>query len=109
MRIWVQLFRSMRIRIRIQGFDDQKWQKIKRGIKKNVIYIFLGLHKGRPSHCTADAFSPHYREHQELKKLKFLPLFQFIALLDPDPDPADQNQCGSRSETLLSYLCVAVE
>ncbi len=33
-RIRVQQVRSMRIRIRIQGFDEQQLQKIKRGIKK---------------------------------------------------------------------------
>jgi hypothetical protein len=31
-----------------------------------------------------------------------------FALLDPDPDPADQNQCGSGSETLIKQLCLSV-
>jgi hypothetical protein len=31
-----------------------------------------------------------------MKRLNFLPFAWVIfALLDPDPDPADQNQCGS--------------
>ncbi len=47
----------VRIRIRIQGFDDQKWGKLY--IWKNfliffwskiAIYLSLGLHKGRPSY-----------------------------------------------------------
>jgi hypothetical protein len=38
-------------------------------------------------------------ERQALQNLKFLPVFLFssviVALLDRDPDPAEQNQCGS--------------
>jgi hypothetical protein len=45
------------------------------------------------------------REHPELQNMKFLNFWQFLrtffAHLYPDPDPGDQNQCGSGSETLL--------
>jgi hypothetical protein len=39
------------------------------------------------------------REHAALEDMKFSYSFLFLwvifALLDSDPDPADQNQCGS--------------
>jgi hypothetical protein len=34
----------------------------------------------------------------------FLHLWVLIVLLDPDPDPAHQNQCGSGSETLFKTV-----
>ncbi len=46
----------------------------------------------------ATAFSPRKRTSRtwNMKRLNFLPFAWVIfALLDPDPDPADQNQCGS--------------
>jgi hypothetical protein len=52
---------------------------------------------------TGKAFSPQKRT-SSTSKLEISLLFSFFVviftLLDPDPDPADQNQCGS--ETLLS-------
>jgi hypothetical protein len=64
MRIRIQYFRSMRIRIQIKTFDDQKFKKRLSSIKS---LKFL--------HCSRSR--------------------AFFALLDPDPDPVDQNQCGS--------------
>jgi hypothetical protein len=45
---------QIRIRIQIQGFDDQKLGKFTAEkniflIKKITFYLSLGLHKGRPS------------------------------------------------------------
>jgi hypothetical protein len=36
-------------------------------------------------------------------------LWVVFALLDPDPGPADQNQCGSGSETLVGSVTVLVQ
>ncbi len=56
-QIRIQYFKwfRIRIRIRIQGFDDQKLKKIQ--LEKNLsfwskiaIYLYLGLLKGRPSY-----------------------------------------------------------
>jgi hypothetical protein len=57
-RIRIQHFRSMwmRMRIQIQDFDDQKFKNLTAEkklliiVKKNAIYLSLGLHKGRPSY-----------------------------------------------------------
>ena len=50
----------------------------------------------KDAQATGEAFSPQ-KPHPALENLKFLPCFLFLwvifALLDPDP--ADQNQCGS--------------
>jgi hypothetical protein len=58
LRILIQHFLSMRIRIRIQiqGFDDQKFEgklQLEKNLNffiKNAIYLFLCVHKGRPSY-----------------------------------------------------------
>jgi hypothetical protein len=109
-RIRIQHFLSMRIRIQIQDFDDQK-------LEKNLLqkkYIFLikncNLLIPRPPKRTSrlqdKSLSPQKRTSGTLK-LEFSSLFWVIlALLDPDPDPyadpdpADRNECGSGSATL---------
>ncbi len=87
--LWIQHFKW--IRIRIQGFDDQKFQK-------NTADIFLknckkGLHKGR------EKPSALKREHPALQKMKFINCFLFVWVYfcplrslriknqDPDADP----------------------
>ncbi len=72
MRIRIQYSRSMMIRIRIQGSGDQKLKSLQ-PLKENI-------------------------QHFNIKFLYFLVfstvlLWVIFALLDPDP--ADQNQCGS--------------
>ncbi len=75
---------------------------------KIAIYIFLGLHKGRPSY--RGSLSSLEREHLATSKLEFsLLLWVILALLDPDPDPnsqcgsgtSRQNECESGSTALL--------
>ncbi len=57
MRIRIQLFRSMRIRIRGPWFDDQKLAKLYSWEKNQIFFklqfntsIFLGLRKGSASY-----------------------------------------------------------
>jgi hypothetical protein len=50
--------------------------------------------------ATGEAFSPQKRT-SSTSKLEFSSLFWVIlALLNPDPDPVDQNECGFGSTTL---------
>jgi hypothetical protein len=76
-----------------RDFDDQKLKE-KKPLKffllfcsKTVIYLFLGLHKGRLSYRRS--IQPSKREHPALQKMKFMNFFLFFwvffALLDPDP------------------------
>jgi hypothetical protein len=62
-------------------------KKILFWIKKNSIYLSLGLHKGRPSYRRSLQLK---REHPALQNMKFLDYFLLLwvifALLDPDPD-----------------------
>jgi hypothetical protein len=73
-RIRIQHFRAMRIRI--QGFVYQKLQNFAEEIKSNF-YIYQKILKEGPA-------------LQNIKLFNFL-LFLWVnfALLDPDPDPAD--------------------
>jgi hypothetical protein len=89
----------MLIRIRIQGFGDQKLGKIYSWIiffiSKIAIYLSLGLQKGCPSYRRSLQSSKENIQH--FKTLNFLTLFYLLghfcppesgfALLDPDPDP----------------------
>ncbi len=100
-------------RIRIQDFMTKNWKKITAEKKlnffgsKTTIYLFLGLHKGRPWYRRSLQLSKE--NIQFLKTWKFWTFFLFLwvifALLDQDPDPATQinaDPCGSGygSETL---------
>jgi hypothetical protein len=96
-------FLSMRIRIQIQGFDDQNLKHVHLRkififfLSKIAIYLSLGLHKGRPSYRRS--LHPLERENLALQDLNFLhTLWVFMALLDQDP--ADQYECRSGSTTL---------
>ncbi len=82
------------IPIRIQGFDDQKLEKLQ--LKKNLtffgskiaVYLSLGIHKGRPS-SRWSFFQPSKENIQHLK-MNFLNIFYFcrsLLPLNPDPDP----------------------
>jgi hypothetical protein len=79
--IRVQHFRSKRIRIQIQGFDDQYLKKIygKTYIffsSKIEIYLSLGLHK-KTSKLQENP-SVIKRGHPALQNFKFLHLFLFF-------------------------------
>jgi hypothetical protein len=94
-------FRSMGIRIQIQGLDDQKkynfcsWQNSY--LKKSEVAIFwsLGLHKGHPSYRRR--LQPSKENIQLIKTWSFPHFFHCLkvlfAFLDRDPVPADQIQC----------------
>ncbi len=77
------------IRIRIQGFNDQKLQLKKKIIfwgSKTTIYLSLSLQKG--FQATEEPFSPQKRTSRT-QNIKFLIFFLFLwvifALLDLDP------------------------
>jgi hypothetical protein len=81
------------------GFDDQKLEKftVRFLLSKIAIYLFLGSVKN--DQATGELFISQ-RKHLALKILKFLYFFgSFLPLLDPDP--ADQNECGSGFTTLI--------
>ncbi len=88
-------------RIVIQGFDDQKLNKITANkkiqlffISKIAIYLSLGLHKGRPSYKRS--LQPSRKNIQHLKRWNFLIFFllfcgsflpSWIWIRIPNPDP----------------------
>ncbi len=84
--------------IRIQGFDDQKLQKIT--AEKKIIFfgsittIYLGLHKGRSSYRRSLQLSKENIQH--LKTWNFVGHF---CLLDPDPD--SEYRSGSTGTDLI--------
>ncbi len=90
----IQLFRLNNDPIRIQGFNDQKLEKIHRWkdfyylfLLKVAIYLSLGLHKERPS--IRGSLQPSKENIQHFKTwnfFTFLFMWIFFALLDPDPD-----------------------
>jgi hypothetical protein len=62
--VWIRIqWIRVRIRVRIQGFDDRKMKKVQNFFihlfltKKIAIYLSLGLLKGRPSSYTGEVFS----------------------------------------------------
>ncbi len=78
--------------IRIQGFNDQKLKKKITAEKKNffgsktAIYLSLGLHKVRPKYRRSLQLSKEAIQHFKTWTFKkFLLLWVFFALLDPDP------------------------
>jgi hypothetical protein len=95
----------------MQGFDEQKLQyctaEKKRFLKLKIANnLSLGLHEGRPSYRislqpskkTSRTSKPHISSHFSIS---FCGSRIISALLDPDPDVADQNQSGSGSTTLV--------
>jgi len=97
--IWAK-YGTVPIRIQVQDFDDQKLKKCTAETKifwsKTAIYLFLGLHKGRPSYRRS--FRPQKRisRSSNMKCIQFfLFLWVIFTLLDPDrirfpnpnPDP----------------------
>jgi hypothetical protein len=59
-------------------------------------YLFLGLHKGRPGYRSSLHPSKEY-----IFCGSFWPSWIRIHIPNADPDPADQNECGSGSTTLI--------
>jgi hypothetical protein len=108
---WIRIV-SMRIRmwIRIQHFwatSDpdpdpgfwwpKRWKNIGTSWIKNIcIFLMKNCHFviPRPSQKTFEFKSSTWKHEMTF-------FWVFFALLDPDPDPADQNQCGSRRSTSL--------
>jgi hypothetical protein len=91
-------------RIQIQGFDDQNWKKI--NLTKNFIFIFFQFQFTYPKASTKEVQAT--REVFISRKITFSItklvisslLWEIFTLLDSDPNPADQNECGSGSTTL---------
>jgi hypothetical protein len=104
-RIQIQRFRQMRIR---PSFDDITW---KNTAEKFIIYLSLGLYKGRPSYRRTLQPSKENIQPFQVPDMKFLHFFLSfrpslirIRIPNADPDPAYQNQRGSGSKTLLNRL-----
>jgi hypothetical protein len=87
MRIWIRIriqhFLSLRIRIQTQGFDVQKLEKIT--AEKNVYFFKL-----------QNLNFPYFCGSVWLSWIRIQ-----ICIPNADPDPAYQNKCGSGSATLV--------
>ncbi len=98
-RVRIQQFWSMRIRIkfriRIQRFDEQKILQLKKGwfvSSKLAIYSIYPRPPWRTSKLQEKS-SVLKRGYPAFQNMKFFPFSIFMAhfaLLDPEPDPADQ-------------------
>jgi hypothetical protein len=85
--LWIRIHRT-RIRIRIEGFDDQKQKK---NTADNFLYLFFLI-----KNCNLlmsklqEKSSALKREHGAFQKIKFINFFLCLwiifALLDPDTD-----------------------
>ncbi len=89
------------MRVRNQCFDDEKTGKKLKNLQLKFLkkYFFdqslqrlQDLHKGSPSYRRS--LHPSNENIQHFKTWKFFTFFVIYALLDPDPDKADQNECG---------------
>ncbi len=100
------------IPIRIQGFDDQKLEKIY-SCKKIKFFLDQKVQFTRPPQRTSKLRkkpSALKREHPELQQMKFLNFFLLLwvifVLLDPDPyseyrsGSADPTESGSNSDRI---------
>jgi hypothetical protein len=98
MRIRIEPFLSMRIRIQIQGCDDQNLENLqlkfcKLFFDQKLQFTFYPEASIKAVQATGDVFIPHKRT-SSTSKLEFSSLLWVIlALLDPDP----YSQCGSGS------------
>ncbi len=122
-RIRTQHLRSMRegpdadIDLYLEPDPGFWWPKISKilQLKKNVFWSKIAiLLNPKPPQKTSKLHekpSALKREHPILQNMKFRNFFYFcggviFALLDQDPDPADQNQCGSGSETMAIRITI---
>ncbi len=117
MLIRIQHFRSMRMRIRIQGVDDQKFKPIYSWKDQYFFVQKLQFTNTETSimdvQATGEALNPQKRT-SSTSKHEISSFFKFLwitfALLDPDP--ADQNQCVSKrmwiqnTEQNILFLCI---
>jgi hypothetical protein len=99
MRTQIQHFRSMRIQT--QGFYDKncknfKAEKINVFFIKNCNLLIIRPTSIKDVQATGEAFSPQKRTSRT-SKLGNFSLFIFLSVIFAvlNPDPADQNQCGS--------------
>ncbi len=118
-RVWIQHFKWLRIRIRIQGFDEQKlkqifnlefflflvWLKI-------TIYLSLGLHTGRPG--TRELLQPSKRtsstskdEIYELFSIFLCPLECGSGSGSRDPTDPDPQHCSKLYSVHCTVLNIA--
>jgi hypothetical protein len=94
---------QIRVRIRIQGFDDQKFEKMYMYSLKNIFWVkncYL-LNPKPPLRVSKLQENPsaQKKEHPAHEILNFF-LFLWVLFAFLDPDSADQNQSGHGSETL---------
>jgi hypothetical protein len=100
--IWI-LIRIQHFRLNTNsdpGFYDQKSKKINSWKiflwSKTTIYLYLGLHKGRPSYKRSLQLSKENIQHFKTWNFIIFSLLRVIfALLDPDPDSEYGSGSGS--------------
>ncbi len=73
-------------------------------IKKNAIYLSIGLQKGRPSYKP----SALKREHPVLQKIKFISCFIFFGVIFALPDPDPQHCCYHLGMGTCLPVCVVL-
>jgi hypothetical protein len=87
------------IRTLIRSFDDRKFKKITAEKSKFFSNLLIRLNKGCPNHRSLH-LQPSKDNIQHFK-LEVFHLWVIFALMDPGPDPVDQNECGSGSAPLV--------
>jgi hypothetical protein len=107
------LIGAIQIQTQIQSFDDRKSDQIY-SFKEIIFFIKnCNLHTPGPPLRTSklqEKPSALKREHPAVQNLKFFPVFLFLRVIFAllDPDPADQNQCGSMPKQITFCLPVCI-
>jgi hypothetical protein len=84
--------------LQVNGFDHQNLLHLAADkipifdIYKIASYLSRGLHEGRPSNRRSLQPSKENNKHFKDEFFEFL---HFLDMPSADPDPADQNQCGT--------------
>ncbi len=99
--LWIRICFTILVRIKfwiwIQGFENQNWKKIHifdlKNLQYTLPYLSLGLYKVRPNNRRT--LQPTKRTSSISKDIASLFLFfLWVIFAHPDPDLADQNNCG---------------
>ncbi len=99
---WVQCGSGSRTRIWItKNYKMYSWKKNNISLIKNLIYLFLGLRKGRPSYRRSHQSSQEYI-HPVLQNMKFPHLFLLLWVIFSEPTKINGSML-IRIVTLLFY------